>query len=236
MRKVIIDTKFNFYTDTKGVDPDNPVNGSPTLKKYHKTLWSKALPNGELFRLSDNPKAKYLYHKSSLGEFYLGSDAITHSYKNQKRKKDLISSVKKESEELFDFGSCIASYIIFPDRQINRKPTINQARGVNHFIDDRFDLTLECIRRFYKGESSPLFNTLLKYKNFFDLFESFENYVEYFLLQDLIDNKSKSIKFYLPFDDFKSPPEFHSVEDYLIYKSRVLEFNQKRKLRISPTC
>jgi len=55
-------------------------------------------------------------------------------------------------------------------------------------------------------------------------------------LQDLIDNKSKSIKFYLPFDDFKSPPEFHSVDDYLIYKSRVLEFNQKRKLRISPTC
>lgn len=65
-----------------------------------------------------------------------------------------------------------------------------------------------------------------------DLFESFENYLEYFLLQDLVDSKG-GIKFYLPFDDFNTPPDFNSVEDYLTYKKRVLEFNSLRKERIN---
>ena len=47
--------------------------------------------------------------------------------------------------------------------------TINGARGVNHKIQDRFDLTLECIRRFYLNEFSPLKDTLNRYKTFFKL-------------------------------------------------------------------
>jgi len=194
-------------------------------------LWSKTLPNGDMFPLNHDVRGTYLYHKSSLGEFYLGSDAITHSYKNQKRKKDLISSVKKESEELFDFGSCIASYIIFPDRQINRKPTINQARGVNHFIDDRFDLTLECIRRHYEYEKSPLHDCLNRYNDFFNLFIDFQGYVEFFLLNDLIDSDHQ-VKFYLPFDDFKSYAQMNSKKEYLEYKERVMEFIEARTVRI----
>lgn len=77
-----IDTNFNFYSDAKGIDPDN---SSPTLKRYHKLLWSKPLPNGKLFELHDNESGAYLCHASELAEFYLGSDAITHSYKYQKR-------------------------------------------------------------------------------------------------------------------------------------------------------
>ncbi|WP_113903400.1 DUF6994 family protein [Brevibacterium celere] len=34
--------------------------------------------------------------------------------------------------------------------------TINGARGLHPRIVDRFDLTLECIRRHYRGEPSPL--------------------------------------------------------------------------------
>ena len=194
-------------------------------------MWSKTLPNGDMFPLNHDVRGTYLYHKSSLGEFYLGSDAITHSYKNQKRKKDLISSVKKESEELFDFGSCIASYIIFPDRQINRKPTINQARGVNHFIDDRFDLTLECIRRHYEYEKSPLHDCLNRYNDFFNLFIDFQGYVEFFLLNDLIDSDHQ-VKFYLPFDDFKSYARIRTKMEYLEYKNCVMEFIGARTLRI----
>ncbi|WP_419790152.1 DUF6994 family protein [Sphaerochaeta associata] len=37
---MIIDTNFNVYSDAKGIDPDN---SSPTLKRYHKLLWSKPL-------------------------------------------------------------------------------------------------------------------------------------------------------------------------------------------------
>ena len=62
--------------------------------------------------------------------------------------------------------------------------TINGARGVNGKIKDRFDLTLECIRRHYTSEKSPLSDTLQRYSPFFNLFENFQGYVDFFLLQD----------------------------------------------------
>ena len=40
-------------------------------------------------------------------------------------------------------------------------------------IADPFDLTLECIRRHYLGETSPLAETLRRYEQFFALFEDF---------------------------------------------------------------
>lgn len=79
-----IDIKFNVYTDANGGDPDST---SPTLHSYHKMLWSKPLPDGRTFELSKTKNGYYLYHKSVLGEFSLGSDAIWHTYKNQKRKQ-----------------------------------------------------------------------------------------------------------------------------------------------------
>lgn len=224
-----ININFNFYSETNGKDPDI---FSPTLKKYHKTLWSKKLPNDKKFYLSDDKKGVYLYHQSELGSFFLGSDAITHSYKNHKRKEEITKRVLEEVNELFNSGSTIGSYIIFPNNKVDNKHTINQARGINKFIDDRFDLTLECIRLFYLGKKSPLYDVLLRYKEFFKLFVNFKGYVEFFLLQDLIDEQGK-IKFYLPFDGFKMPPTFYSVEDYKIYKERVLKFINARNKRIS---
>jgi len=222
-----IDTTFNFYTDANGGDPDST---SPTLRKYHKILWSKPLPNGKNFDLCGDKEGAYLYHKSELGEFFLGSDAITHSYKNQKRKSWIVEQIPKDVEELFSANSCIGSYLIFPNKQVNRKNTINQERGVNKLIDDRFDLTLECIRLFYLVENSPLFEVFSRYKEFFDLFIDFNGYVEFFLLQDLIENGK--IKFYLPFDNFKNPPSFFNIDEYLIYKRKVMDFVQSRNKRI----
>ncbi|MEN4007384.1 MAG: hypothetical protein PQ964_08535 [Methanobacteriaceae archaeon] len=161
----------------------------------------------------------------------MGSDAITHSYKNHKRKNWIIKQISEEVDELFDAGSTIGAYIIFPNNRINRNHTINQARGVNSLIDDRFDLTLECIRLFYLGQKSPLYDTLLKYKNFFDLFDNFINYIRFFLLEDMLD-ENKKIKFYLPFDNFKSPPTFSDTNEYLLYKKRVINFIRSRNKRI----
>lgn len=127
---MVIDTNFNFYTDARGGDPDST---SPTLRKYHKILWSKSLPNGENFELNDKKNGVYLYHKSEFGEFFLGSDAITHSYKNHKRKKWLTSQIPSEVVELFDTGSTIGAYTVFPNNRIEGNHTINQARGVRGF-------------------------------------------------------------------------------------------------------
>ena len=167
---MIINTHFNLYSDARGGDPDST---SPTLRRYHKKLWSKLLPNGNIFGLTDNKNGVYLYHSSELGKFFLGSDAITHSYKDHKRKQWLTEQIPSEVNELFDTGSTIGAYIIFPNNKIDGKHTINQARGVNSLIDDRFDLTLECIRLFYLGQESPLYSTLLRYKKFFNLFDNF---------------------------------------------------------------
>jgi hypothetical protein len=226
--KMLIDTNFNFYSDSNGGDPDST---SPTLRKYHKLLWSKPLPNGNLLELRDDKNGVYLYYGSELGEFFLGSDAITHSYKNHKRKKWLTEQIPIEVNELFDTGSTIGAYIIFPNNRIDGKHTINQARGVNSLIDDRFDLTLECIQLFYSGRKSPLYDTLLRYKSFFDLFDDFLGYIHFFFLDDLINENSK-INFYLPFDGFKSRPSFSDVNQYLLYKERVVGFIKSRNKRI----
>lgn len=225
---MIIDTTFNVYSDAHGGDPDCT---SSTLRLYHKNLWSKYLPNGKKLELIDTKTGVYLYHNSELGEYFLGSDAITHSYKNHKRKKWLTEQIKKEVNELFDTGSTTGAYTLFPNNRVNEKHTINQARGVNSLIDDRFDLTLECIRLFYLGQESPLYDALIRYKYFFHLFESFDGYVKFFLLDDLVDDTGR-IKFYLPFDNFKTRPIFSEVDDYLIYKKGVMNFIKLRNNRI----
>lgn len=225
---MVVDTTFNVYSDARGGDPDSK---SKTLRLYHRILWSKMLSNGKPFELIDTKSGAYLYHYSALGEYFLGSDAITHSYKHHKRKKWLTEQVQNEVNELFDTGSTIGAYTLFPNNRVDGKHTINQARGINSLIDDRFDLTLECIRLFYLGQDSPLYDTLLRYKSFFNLFEHFEGYVNFFLLNDLVGKKYE-IKFYLPFDNFKTNPTFTKIEDYLTYKNGVMNFIKSRNKRI----
>jgi hypothetical protein len=146
----IIDTNFDVHSDTpKGRDPDSY---SPTLRKYHQILWSKPLPNGVRFDLDDNTPRR-LRHKSELGEFLLSSDSIGHTYSRVKKMSHIVNQIPSEEINSFYFTcSTIGAYIIFPAKRIDNKMTINGARGVNHKIQDRFDLTLECIRSFYLKE------------------------------------------------------------------------------------
>lgn len=143
----------------------------------------------------------------------------------------MIQQIPDEVKEVFDTGSTIGAYTLFPNNRIDGKHTINQARGVNILIDDRFDLTLECIRLYYQGQESPLFDTFLRYKDFFNLFESFEGYYKFFLLDDLVD-VNKKVKFYLPFDNFQTKPTFTEINDYLTYKNGVIDFIKARNKRI----
>jgi hypothetical protein len=63
------------------------------------------------------------------------------------------------------------------------------------------------------------------------LFESFTGYIKFFLLDDLVDENHK-IKFYLPFDDFKTKPTFSGIDEYLMYKKGVINFIKSRNDRI----
>ncbi len=63
-----IDITFDFRLDTpEGKDPDAH---SPTLRRYHKLLWSKPLPNGVVFTLDDTTPRVYLHHRSEKGEYF----------------------------------------------------------------------------------------------------------------------------------------------------------------------
>jgi hypothetical protein len=63
---------------------ENPDKFSPTLRRYHKILWSKKLPSGPIFELDESIPYK-LYHKSDIGEFILSSDCFgTHIRKEKK--------------------------------------------------------------------------------------------------------------------------------------------------------
>jgi hypothetical protein len=225
-----IDITFNVFSDTpEGKDPDSY---SPTLRNYHHILWSKPLPNGKNFSLDLNTP-KLLHHKSDLGEFFLSSDQIGNTYENVKKMSGIIDQVSQDEIEHFsNVRATIAGHAIFPAKRINNKMTINGARGVNHKIQDRFDLTLECIRRFYAKESSPLEEVFERYANFFYLFEDFKGYVDFFLYQDLVTEDTTEIKFWLPFNDFTQAPLPRNLNEYLSYKTAVTLFLKSRNQRM----
>jgi len=222
---------FDFYSDTpQKKDPDSH---SPTLRKYHKILWSKPLPNGQLFEIIDTKPGTYLYHLSKNGEFYLGSDAITHSYRDTRMMSHIIRQVPSEKvNSLFSIGSTIGAYIIFPSNRRNNQMTINQARGVNPRIQDRFDLTLECIRLLYENKECPLFSVLQRYSDFFNLFCDFRGYVDFFLLQDLVSSDFSTVKYHLPHSDFSERPLPQSLNEYLEYRENSISFVKARGERM----
>lgn len=228
---MIIDTNFDFRTDAYGKDPDSY---SATLKRYHKHLWSKPLPNGRLFTLSDTTPGAYLHHRSSLGEFSLSSDSVIPSFTGWKSMQRIINSFPEEDHEAFrTIGYTIGGMMIFPANRVDGKLNINGARGFNRKIADRFDLTLECIRRYYAGEGSPLSETLARYPEFFALFDDFEGYVDFFLLQDLVNEDAMAVKFVMPFDDFQTSLVPSDADEYANYRNRSIEFVRARNERIS---
>jgi len=223
----IIDVTYGFRKDSKRGDPD-----ADSLKLYEaqKTLWNKTLPSGKFFDfeiISDKFGRFLMKNKLTMN---LSSDRMCPHFIGKYRGKfdDWLSQTQ---EEEFQYNvRTIGGHIVFP---AHRKGgfTINQARGVNRQICDRFDLTIECIKRFYESEESPLSKAIERYDDFFALFESFKGYVEFFHLQDFL-TKDREVNFALPFDDFKRSPLPLNIEEYYSYKKHTLGIIEKRNYRI----
>jgi len=225
----MIDTSFDFRTDAGGRDPDTY---SPTLRRYHRLLWSKPLPNGTLFGLDDCTPGVYLHHQSAMGEFFLASDSVIATLTGYIVMKPIVSQSSEEENEAFlTIAYTVGGMLLFPGNRIDRKLTINGARGFTRRIADRLDLTLECIRRHYRSEWSPLEIVLARYSDFFALFGDFRGYVEFFLLQDLV--AAGQVLFFTPFDDFVSSALPASPSAYRDYRRRSIEFVEARNDRIN---
>lgn len=237
----MIDIHFDFTTDTPYYWEDfwnDPVLGgfnsdpdctSKTLQRYHSLLWSKPLPNGQTIDLTIGNGSKYL----TWDQFRFGSDSIVASFRYVRYRSILeqvaqtIPNYQVFIENFLHKAYTIGGAIIFP-----KDNSFNCARGCNAKIKDRWDLSLECIRRYYNNEKSPLYDNLLKNKEFFDLFLNFKGYVDFFFLQDCVSADYSTVYQWIKNDNFNESPMPKNVEEYLQWIEKQLEFVEKRNMRI----
>ena len=210
---------------------NDPDAKSRRLKLYHKILWSRPLPNGERMDLEyDYSSGGYLKWK----DIRLSSDSIAVDLKCRcegllrSTFSNLDNEYRMMVEEFYHRTYTIGGMILFP----KHRNSINQCRGCNQSIMDRWDLTLECIRRFYSEEESPLSWCLEQDRGFFELFVDFKGYVEYFLLQDCVTDDCSKVKMWLDTPLFISYPLPGNKRDYLSWRNCNLEFVSKRNARI----
>lgn len=178
-----IDVDFCFYDDPDFLaDADSD---SRTLQRWHAALWSKDLPDGTRIEWAAEAGTTCLTHDSSLGSFRVSSDTIASLHENYV--PALWAGLSRQDQETYSRAFyTIGGFIIFPRHPIS----LNQERGRQRGISDRFDLTLECIRRHYLDvHPNPLGEVLASDSDFFRLFgvgqAGFAAYVEFFHLQDL---------------------------------------------------
>ncbi len=233
-----IDVNLNFWVDSSGADPDI---FSKKLREYQIMLYSRKSDNIILTPGGDM-SYDYLYIDSP-ENMRLGSDCILNmneryrEYKNinAKHLENTSDHYKKLYKKYLDMAHTIGGEILFP----KRKNSINVERGRNHLIKDRFDLTLECIRRYYndKNAQNPLYTTICADKIFFDLFKTFDGYVEYFFLGDLVENGRINFFFGKYKDDvFNHSPLAWEQSDWEQLLDNQMKFLEKRATRIQDFC
>ena len=243
----MIDVNFDFTSDSYGYwdgfwdrneglgyGGSDPDNASPTLQEYHRLLWSKQLPNGQKMELVKGIGPTYL----TWNDFRFGSDAFIVSFR-YKRYRYMMDEVEKKVtdfrkyyEDMIRRAYTIGGMIIFPKHH----NSINQNRGTNKQVSDRWDLTMECIRRYYAGEESPLTEILESDKAFFNLFVDFKGYVDFFLLQDCVSEDYSSVDVWDGKGDFSEDGLPKTIDDYFHFIDKEFEFMDKRNQRIAQYC
>ncbi len=235
-----IDVEFDFTTDheywktyTKGRSESDPDMNSPRLRLYQKMLYSRQTPSGKILMLEQgkNKNDDYLVCD---GVRY-GSDSIINMYAYQLPEIEKeIENYEQTIDKYIHKGYTIGGEIIFP----KHKMSMNQCRGINHYIKDRFDLTLECIRLFYEGKHNPLDKVLKTDKDFFKLFVDFKGYVDFFFLNDLVSEDYKKVKLFLgTYEDvFNRDPLPKNKQEWYQLLDRQMHFLEKRNERIKRFC
>jgi len=217
----------------KDTDETNLNGNSSTLNKYNVFLWSRTLNGKQDFQLRiSNSKSCDLVYEGYPRTFKFICDSILPNYSKCEPMKHIVKNIeKKEADELSNLGRTVGGYILFPTGIKSGKPDINESRLSNPKIMGRFDLTLECIKRWYINKKSPLYDDIDRYRDFFELFNSFKAYVDYFLLRDMLDSNYRVI-FWTPFTKFKGSPLPKDEQEYKRYVEAANTFIFKRNQRI----
>lgn len=240
----------------------DPDAYSDRLRDCHRTLWSKQLPDGRPFDLQQEGRG--LVDRTS--GLYLSSDAAVPVWERWGEVQGFLEATQEQlladgrgsvhdlGWRLYDMGGMV----LFPGYQVDRLWSINQAKGCTRSrIADRLDLTLECIRRYYADRLdlsdadaafpahydgvNPLGSVLHRYRSFFDLFGSFEGYVSFWLLDDLVvrDDAGPRVNFLLPRTE-NGPYDFTrelalpvTSDEYFGYLVAADDFVDKRNRRMA---
>lgn len=239
----MIDVYFDFTSDTPhfwegfwerkdglGLGATDPDSRSKTMREYHRIIWSKTLPCGKRMELECDGRHHYL----KWNDFGFSSDSITASFRYF-RNRGLLEEVAKQMPDYKAFVEhylrklyTIGGEMIYPEGRGN----LNTTRGCNPRIKDRWDLTLECVRRHYAGEESPLTAVMERDRAFYDLFVDFRGYVDFFFFQDLVTDDYSQVKLWLDTPLFETNPIPKDVPTYLKWIQSQLDFVEMRNERI----
>jgi hypothetical protein len=231
----------SYYQD--GGDPDQT---SERLYQWQRSLWGRPVPGVEQFQLDVAYRGRYELDLTTAGggRFRLGSDGIITTWTSPgwasryEFGADLVAEIAADTDNFYRIASTIGGYIVFPLNNPDQTGhTINQARGVHPSIADRFDLTLECIRRHYndRDEDSPFRDRLAYYGDFFDLFGTFDTYVRFFLLDDLLTPDRSAVRSLMsgdPLSGFTAPALAATATQYAQFRSNSIAFVTARNDRI----
>ena len=77
-----------------------------------------------------------------------------------------------------------------------------------------------------------MYDTLQADKDFFDLFVDFKGFVDFFYLQDCVNEKEDSIIFWFKDDGFTGKILPETVDEYVFWLNHNLEFVKRRNIRI----
>ena len=161
---------------------------------------------------------------------------VSFRYKKYRHMMDLVrakvGNFESYFEKLIRRSYTIGGTIIFP-AHVN---SMNQSKGRNGVISDRWDLTLECIRRYYASEESPLSKTIESDKGFFDLFVDFKGYVDFFFLQDCVDPDYSKVDIWVGDTSFTGSGLPKTIDDYFTFIEKEFTFLDKRNARIRDYC
>ncbi|MBR2286081.1 MAG: hypothetical protein IJ866_01320 [Alphaproteobacteria bacterium] len=236
------DCEINLWnTDNSDNDPDLK---SRLLRRYHFLLWNnKDLPNGKPFKLTESPfMENYLCYNGDDTK-RLGADTIVNLYTHHnnrfimpiltKLEKD--RNYQKRKNTYIHKSYTIGGNLIFP----KDPKSVNQSRGNIYVLADRIDLTMECIRIWYedKNTPTPLTNVLSADAWFFNLFGTFEEYIDFFLLQDLVKKKrgKYAVKIFLrrnTKDDERFAGYPSNVREWRVLARKEMAFLKQRNRRI----
>lgn len=228
----------SWYKD--GLDPDCYCE---RLYLWHLALWGRTVPGIAPFDLDVRYDRCYGIELRAVdgSQFWLGSDGIIQTWSTWKNglAADLIAEIALDLDDFFRIASTIGGYILFPrNRPGQTGDTINQLRGrMRWSIGDRFDLTLECIRRHYSDPEAenPLGDRLRYYADFFSLFGDFDGYIRFFLLEDLVTPDRRAVRSLMsgdPLTGFSAAAIAANPAEYAGYRQRSIAFVAARNDRI----